>query len=288
MSKESSLTLDHVVLVTTDLAVSKRDYEQLGFQLTPESSHKGKVRPDGPVEIWGSGNHCAMFRQGYFEILGITDPDRYHEHFRVLLDRFHGMRMVALGCENAEKFYEANRERVPQLIEPREIGRDVPYGKGTKEGLFRVVQLEEGAFPEAELLFVEHATPNLLWQKDLLEHPNRVTALSGITLCSDEPKATAERFGRLSGRSCSETKSGYAFSLDEGEVRIVTPSEIAEVYRKAVLPAVPCVAVVTLTVYALDEMKTYLEEKEITPHESELGIWVKPERAGGVILEFTD
>ena len=278
MSRESSLTLDHIGLVTPSLAGSKRDYEQLGFQLTPESSHKGKVRPDGPVEIWGSGNHCAMFRQGYLEILGVTDPDRYHDHFRVLLDRFHGMRMVALGCENAKMFYEANRGRVPQLIESREIGRDVPYGKGTKEGLFRVVQLEEGTFPEAELFFVEHATPNVLWQKDLLEHPNRVTALSGITLCSDEPEATAERFGRLSGRACSEAESGYTFSLDESEIRIVPPSEIAEVYREAVLPAVPCVAVVTLTVYALDETNAYLEEKEITPHESD----------GGVILEFRD
>ena len=96
-----------------------------------------------------------------------------------------------------------------------------------------------------------------------------MTAVSGITLCSDEPEATAERFGRLSGRSCSE-------------------AEIVEVYREAVLPAVTCVAVVTLTVYALDETKAYLEEKEITPHESEGGVWVKPERAGGVILEFRD
>ncbi len=195
MSRGSSLTLDHIALVTPGLEASKQDYERLGFQLTPESSHKGKVPPDGSVEIWGSGNHCAMFRQGYFEILGITDPDRYHEHFRVLLDRFHGVRMVALGCESAEEFYETNREKVPQLIEPLEMGRDVPYGKGTKEGLFRVVQLEEGAFPEAELIFIEHGTPNVLWQKDLLVHPNRVTALSGITICSDEPEATAERFG---------------------------------------------------------------------------------------------
>ena len=115
-----------------------------------------------------------------------------------------------------------------------------------------------------------------------------MTALSGITICSDEPEATAERFGRLTGRSCSEAESGYSFSLDEGEVRIAAPAEIAEVYREAVLPAVPCVAVVALTVYALDETKAYLEENEITPHESEGGVWVRPERAGGVILEFRD
>ena len=46
------------------------------------SSHKGRITPDGPVVQWGSGNHCAMFRHGYFEILGLTDPNRYHEPFR--------------------------------------------------------------------------------------------------------------------------------------------------------------------------------------------------------------
>jgi catechol 2,3-dioxygenase-like lactoylglutathione lyase family enzyme len=288
MSEESSLTLDHIALVTPDLAASKQDYERLGFQLTPQSSHKGKVSPDGPVEPWGSGNHCAMFRQGYFEILGITDPDLYHEHFRVLLDRFHGVQMVALGCESAEAFYETHRKRVPELREPVEIGRDVPYGNGTKEGLFRLVHVEEGAFPEADLVFIEHATPNVLWQKDLLVHPNRATALSGITFCSKEPAATADRFERLTDRAPSEDGDGFVFSLDEGEVRVDGPDEIARRYRSAVLPAVPCVAVATLSVYALDETKAFLRDNEITPHESEGAVWVKPERAGGVILEFKD
>ena len=40
------LTLDHVALVTPDLGRSKSDYETLGFQLTRESSHKGRITPD--------------------------------------------------------------------------------------------------------------------------------------------------------------------------------------------------------------------------------------------------
>ena len=121
------LTLDHVALVTPDLGQSKNDYETLGFQLTRESSHKGRVTPDGPVVPWGSGNHCAMFQRGYYEILGLTDPHRYHEHFKAALDRFHGVSLVALGCADAAAFYAERKDRTPGLLKPVEVGRDVPY-----------------------------------------------------------------------------------------------------------------------------------------------------------------
>ena len=121
-----TITLDHVALVTPSLAASKKNYETLGFKLTRESSHKGRVTPDGPVVPWGSGHHCAMFRRGYFEILGLTDPHRYHEHFKAALDRFHGVSLIALGCEDAAELYQRSKDRVAGIQPPVEVGRDVP------------------------------------------------------------------------------------------------------------------------------------------------------------------
>jgi catechol 2,3-dioxygenase-like lactoylglutathione lyase family enzyme len=284
MSGDGSLTLDHVALVSPDLSASKEDYEKLGFRLTAESSHMGKLAPDGPVELWGSGNRCAMFRQGYFEILGVTDPTRSLDHFRALADRFHGVQIVALGCERAADLYKSRKDGVEGLKEPVEIGRDVPHGESTKPGLFRIVHVEPEVFPEAEILFIEHATPDVLWQKSLLDHPNGVRSLAGITLCSDEPERTAERFRKLTLREPDE--SGLRFVLDEGFVAIATPDELADRFEDAVLPAIPCVAVVTLGTADLDETRGLLKENGITPHPAEDGVWVRPERAGGVVLHF--
>jgi catechol 2,3-dioxygenase-like lactoylglutathione lyase family enzyme len=285
MSGDGSLTLDHVALVSPDLSVSKEDYEKLGFRLTAESSHMGKLSPDGPVELWGSGNRCAMFRQGYYEILGVTDPHRSLEHFRALADKFHGVQIVALGCERAADLYKSRKDRVKGLKEPVEIGRDVPHGEGTKPGLFRIVHVEPDVFPEAEILFIEHTTPDVLWQKSLLDHPNGVRSLEGITLCSDEPERTAERFRKLTLREPDE-KNGLRFSLDEGFVAIATPDGIADRFEDAVLPAIPCVAVVTLGTTDLDQTRGLLKENGITPHAAADGVWVRPERAGGVVLHF--
>jgi hypothetical protein len=147
-----------------------------------------------------------------------------------------------------------------------------------------VVGVASDAFPEAELLFVEHQTPDLLWQRSLLDHPNGATGLAGVTICSEDPDETAERFEHvtLRGRDGRATR----FSLDEGFVEIRSPDEIAERYEGAVLPAVPCVAVVRFSVADVDDTRGYLEERKITAHAGREGIWVRPERAGGVVLEF--
>jgi len=281
-----ALGLDHVALVTPDLAQSKDDYDRLGFTLTRESSHKGRVVPDGPVVPWGSGNHCAMFRQGYFEILGLTDPSLYHEHFAAALKRFNGVSMIALRCESAQALYEARQARASGVLPPVEVGRDVPHGDGAEEGLFRIVHLEESAFPEVEMLFIEHATPDVLWQPSLLGHPNKTVALAGITLCSESPEETAARFERCTGLGGTGVSGRPTFSLSSGKIDITTPDDISERYPDAVLPAVPSVAVVRLRVSDIETTTGFLDGSGITYYERGDTVWVRPERTGGVILEF--
>ncbi len=287
MGGESSLTLDHVALVSPDLDASKEDYERLGFRLTRESAHRGKLTPEGPVEPWGSGNRCAMFRQGYFEILGVVDEKLPHDRFRALADRFHGVGLVALGCERASELYRSRKDRVPGLKPPVEIERDVPIGlEGgeTKLGLFRIVRAEPDAFPEADLFFIEHQTPDVLWQKSLLDHPNGVQALAGITICSEDPEETSDRFERLTLRTREE--GALRFALDEGSVEMASVDEVTARFEDVVLPAVPCVAVVTLAVADVDETRRFLKDNAVTPHPTDDGIWVRPERTGGVVLHF--
>jgi catechol 2,3-dioxygenase-like lactoylglutathione lyase family enzyme len=288
MGGAGSLTLDHVALVTPDLNVSKEDYERLGFRLTRQSAHRGKLTPEGPVEPWGSGNRCAMFRQGYFEIMGVVDKTLPHDRFRALLNRFHGVGLVALGCERADELFRSRKDRVPGLKPPIEVGRDVPVGfegDATKAGLFRIVRVEPELFPEVELLFIEHATPDVLWQKVLLDHPNGVEALAGITICSEDPEETAERFERLTLRAREEGE--LRFDLDEGSIEIANVGDVTSRFQDVVLPDVPCVAVATLAVSDVDETRRYLRDQAVTPHPAGDGLWIRPERAGGVVLHFT-
>ena len=71
-----ALDLDHVGIAVANLDAGLETFQRLGFNLTSRSHHKGSRVPGGPIEPWGSANHCAMLEQGYLEVLGVTDPSK--------------------------------------------------------------------------------------------------------------------------------------------------------------------------------------------------------------------
>ena len=109
----SSFALDHVGLAVRDLEKARLAYDRLGFTLSPRSMHSGSLEPGGPVVRWGSGNHCAMFKQGYFEVLGLVEPDK-PSNVKRMLDLYDGSECDAaddrlLQAEQTRLGYEATR-----------------------------------------------------------------------------------------------------------------------------------------------------------------------------------
>jgi catechol 2,3-dioxygenase-like lactoylglutathione lyase family enzyme len=278
--------LDHVGVVVPDLESARAAYAGLGFALTPRSSHKGRLTPGGPVELWGSGNHCAMFENGYLEIIGVTDPHRHHENVRRRLQRYFGLHLIAIGCSDAPALHDrlaGCAEGIQQMIE---VGREVPYGSGTKPALFRIVHVEDEAFDEAELFFIEHATPQVLWQTGLLAQPNGVMALAGATICSANMAQTAHRLARYLGTDPSTVDGHPLFELGRGWIEVATPGQLAERYPGERLPAVPCVASATFTVRALAQTRDALRSSGSSFESAENRVWIRREHAVGAILEF--
>ena len=70
----SGIALDHVGVVTRDLAALAAQYEHLGFTLTPLAR-----QADGRI-----GNRCVMLRRSYIELLAVVDPNARS----ATLDRF--------------------------------------------------------------------------------------------------------------------------------------------------------------------------------------------------------
>ncbi len=284
---ETEVSLDHVAVMVPDLDPAEADYARMGFLLTPRSSHRGPVGDSADIEPWGTGNHCAMFRTGYFELLGITDRELFHDHVRARLDRYTGLHLIALGCRDAEATAAAVRERTGRRPELIDIGRDVPFGSGTRPGRFRIIHLPEGSFPEAELFFIEQATPEVLWQPSLLSHENRVSALAGVTLCSAAPEATARRLATLTAIEPDAEDKTYVFRFSSGWMEIADPGTIAARYPGAAIPSAPCVVAVTFGTSDMDATGKLLGARGVPlragPGD---GIWVDPTAAQGAILEF--
>ena len=121
--------LDHCGVAVKSLDRGRDAYARLGFQLTARSFHSGARTKGGPVEPWGSGNHCAMFRDGYLEIIGLTDASMYIT-VKDMVAIYEGLHIVAIGSGEADAAYAEFQKAGAPVEAPRALERDAAFGPG--------------------------------------------------------------------------------------------------------------------------------------------------------------
>lgn len=283
------LTLDHVGIVVPDLDRAFETYRRLGFRLTPRSSHKKQAAPDGPFEPLGSGNHCIMLRQGYLELLGITDPALPHAPIAKRLERYTGLQLFALGCDDADAVEQAWRSTTGGCQLAVTLGRDVPLAEGgTQHGAFRIVYLDDTAMPEVELFAIQHLTPAVLWQEPLLDHPNTAIGLQSATIVSDDAAATAGRLTRL-GLAETSGPHGSRFPLHDGAwIDVMMEPAAAKAYPGVTPPAIPSAIGASFTVARLASAADYLTKEGVAFQRSSDRLRVLPDEAEGSVIDFVE
>jgi len=207
------LTLDHVGVAVPDLAQAHSAYTKLGFNLTALSIHSGQPSADGKVQSLGSGNHCAMFCQGYMELIGVVDPNRPSSVGPFLKTR-HGGFITALACDDVNAAYEFAVKDFPTTQKPVALERmvDDPAG-GSAKAEFRNVLMGAG-FPETRLLIIQHLTREVIWREHEMTHPNGVVALSGAQFLVADVDEAAGCYGRLTGVAPQATSYGAVLTLN--------------------------------------------------------------------------
>lgn len=229
--------LDHIGIGVTDLAAAAAIYERLGFQLTPLQQQAGPLEPGGPVVRWGSGNRCAMLREGYLEIIGIVDPALYDNQLGQFLARYHGIHILALGVADADA--EVTRLRTAGLAVAgvRPMQRPVATPTGESEVRFKRVPLADA--PEGRIQLIEHLTPELMWQTHLLAHPNHAVALTETVLCVADVASAADRFQRLTGIAPLRHGAARIFAFAAGRLALCDPASLGDFMTDLTPPTLP-------------------------------------------------
>ena len=284
----SQLFLDHVGVAVRNLDAAKESFQRLGFQLTARSLHAGATSPGGAVEPWGTGNHCAMFADGYLEIIGITDANLHTTQIDGRLERYEGLHIIAFGTDDAAAAHAALEERVEGVQAPAALERDVPFEGGTKRGRFRNIYFDTEAFPEALYIVIEHVTPDVLWQPALLSHPNGIRALAGVTLCVADIEEVAGRMAAVTGVAGAAAESGgIVFPLARGTLRIVGAATLGALYPGVTAPTLPYIAAHTYAVADIAATRAVLAENGVATRDgADGGLWVGPEDAHGSVISF--
>lgn len=285
-----TLQLDHIGVAVKDLEAGRAAYERMGFRLTPRSLHRGSPTPGAPVEPWGSGNHCAMFREGYLEVVGLTDPAMF-SNVKALVARYEGAHILAIGVESAEGAYAELRRRGVPAEAPRQLERDAAYGAAgneTRKAAFRNIYFDLAAYPEALLLFIEHLTRDVIWQPHLIDHANGVTALTDVFVCAPDARVAAEKYASLFEVAAERTGEGeWRLALARGSVRVMTPAAWARWAPDAPAPPLPSPAGIGFRVASLAQTRSLLESRGVQVGDGrDGGIWVGPAHACGTVLYF--
>jgi hypothetical protein len=276
--------LDHLGIAVVDLNAAATKFRRLGFQLTPRGYHTlPPPAPGAERPRVGTGNHCAMLRHGYLELIGVTEPT-YRGRLLSDIARHEGLHIVAFGTTDAVAAAGALRSRGVEASGPRALERPIEDGGDTGLAGFEIVDFPEEALPEAHFFAIQHRTRELLWRPPLLTHPNGVVSLTALTVAVTDPADFARRLGRILSVT-PVNEDGLVLDLKVGRVRVVDGGWIAaRVAGKT--PDLPYLAGLGLGVADVGATADLLARNGLTFRRRAGSLLISPADACGAFIEF--
>lgn len=275
------LALDHIGVIVSDLDAGARRWEQLGFTLSQVSPQMGLNPATGDFEPWATANRCAVLQTGYLELIGVHRPG-LENPWASFLARFEGPHIVALRCASADEAYPRIAALCDDFDPPVQRRRMAPYGNGEREMRFRNIFSRDANVPECRYIIIEHQTPEVLWQPDLMTHANGAVALTAVTLCADDDPALDARWHALGAR---QRRGADSVELTDGAFRRASPTALA--HHFAGTRCTPGqLAHCEIAVQDLATTSHWLEQHAVPCQQTPSGIWIHPDEANGCIIEF--
>ncbi|MDB5375213.1 MAG: hypothetical protein JWP04_3855 [Belnapia sp.] len=297
----TAVALDHVGVAARDLGPLTAAYERLGFALSPIAQQSGKRSPEGPVELFGSGNRCAFLRHGYIELIAILDAGRFANGLDGFLARYAGLHIVALAMEDEAANLERLRRAGVPIAGVAWLERPVEAGGPVA----RFARLPLPDAPEGRLQLIRHLTAELVWDARWMGHRNAAVALESVILASDTPAETAARLSRLAGLPLEPDPAGGFILVLPGAagaagpaapvlrttLRILPAEALGQVLPGVIPPASPCIAGMVVRTGDGNAAVAALLAAEAIPAVPAPGLWgtgllVPPDYAGGAALVF--
>ena len=214
-----TLFLDHLSHFVPDLEAAGAALEALGFAVTPVSAQQTQ---DGPA---GTSNVCVMLGGGYLEILAPAADTPNAARLRTAMSRYPGVHLACFGTPAAEDeharlgWHGFEPQPLVHLERPVELdGRQV-------QARFNVARPGPEKMPEGRIQFVEHLTPEALWQPRYLEHANGVTALACVFVVADDAVQSAARWARFAALLPQRTGAFVHLQTERGHVLLGTRAD---------------------------------------------------------------
>ncbi|MGH2362400.1 MAG: hypothetical protein ACRDGM_17895, partial [bacterium] len=133
----------------------------------------------------------------------------------------------------------------------------------------------------------QHLTPEYVYQPRYTEHSNGTYRLSDAVIVADDLAPLSVAYAGFLGRRHSPHGSGVRFEIgDSFALHIVRAGEAARTLPGTLLPPIPGIAGMVFRTKNLLKVKERLKAQGFPFAESDGGVTVPGEEAGGVAVQF--
>lgn len=183
---------DHLVIMVRDsLDELSEIFLNQGFQLTPLAHHN-----------LGSSNRLIMLKSSYIELLGWEKGKQVQR--AEIANQPIGLDALVFRTNDAHACFNQLKEAGFAVNPVQDLSREGEFMGNKVLVEFKTVRFSEQPIPGLRIYFCQHLTPDYVWQKQWLIHPNNTQDLQEIAIVSPNIKETAETLQSLLGLADSQ------------------------------------------------------------------------------------
>ena len=281
--------LDHAAIFVYEFERSGNALQRLGFTMTPFRAHSSALRPGDPITLLGTGNRCAMLREGFIEVLGPTAATPMAAQLRASLARYPGLHLIAFSGTDPKARHAALADAGLDPAPIARIERTQATSDGDQDIRASIVRLKPDAWPEGRVQMVfPEMSPDRMWHPSLVRHTNAADRLSELLLVVENPSVRARQFSLFCGRPSRESGPLHILELDRGRLCITDKHGLERILPGVVAPALPFIAAAAIGSSDLAVTRDLFEQREINYRAIADSLHVGSTDALGANLVFHD
>ncbi len=278
--------IDHVGLVGRDVHAMRVAFERLGFITTVPKLLMRWDSKTGERESLKQECAHAILEQSYIELSAVLSDEPTH-YLAPFIRRYQGLHILALRSDDIDSDFarctRASLEPTPVVI----ATRDVEYGARNGAAQFRWFTLPPERTPGGLLCYVHNHTPEIVFQPEVMAHPNSAIGVHGATVVASKPERVAEHYRVVLEQEPIAGDEELRFESGSQCIRIMTRHAFVARYPGAGVPVMPCLRAFDVIVRDIGAARAYLNATRVRHQVREDGsVWVGPRSACGAALRL--
>jgi Glyoxalase-like domain len=170
-----------------------------------------------------------MFEHDYLELVGLpsgTDVLR-----KDVLESPRGLNGLVFQATDIDADQRTLRDSGLAMLEPQSFSRPVTIDGVEHLARFRTVRTAPELFEAGRVYYCQHFTPELVWHRPWMSHPNGVRALSELVIVTSNLETDVPRYAKASQAPSKRQGDDWTVVLSNGfHLTLISPARYRERY----------------------------------------------------------